>query len=1333
MNIKGKLLFWYLIPTILTGTLIAVISYYFNHKTIKQDIFENLLTVSNKLNKDVRNLIDEKRGLIYAFSSDSIVRECMEGISKRNESAHNYTGRLNTHLARNMQLIDPGIIEVFMIGLDGKVVSSTEINRIGQDVSGEIYFSRTMEMGSCISDLHYSPEFNQNTFEVSSLISVEETHKPTGIIVSRYSGAGLKKVTCSGMSEEFQELMQQNGLGETGETYIVNGNKLMITESRFIEDAVLKQVVDTEGVRVALDNRIGMFGIYPDYRGVPVMGVSRYFEEMGWVLLAEKDVSEAFVPIKRLRYYTVIVGIGGIMVIVAISVFLSGGITRPVRELVESAHAIAEGDLAKEIKVKSKDEIGALASSFDTMRIGLGRLLKNIEEAKHDWENTFDSISDLISIHDENFNIIRCNKAVIRKFNTQPKDLIGKKCYEVFHDINEPYPACPLVRSKETHKPETIEVEDPHMGGIFLISAFPRFDEQGRFIGCVQVARDITKQKEIEKREYILREISEKLSKTLDFETVSKTIFDYIGQIIPHDHTNVVSIDSKTQTVHFLAVKNKGELPYIIKRGRQEALKDVPVYLGYERKEIVYRPYEEIQKRLFQFDNILIEKEKIKRDVLIPLIQGGNVIGFLTLASRSIDTQFFDEDDRPFLKKIANVVVGTVSNALLLERIGESEEKYRRLTETITSVIYRADPESWEATFVNKAIEGIYGYTVDEWLKDPSLREKTIYPADRERTFASVMQSKKELKSSIIQYRILQKDKTVRWVEDHIDWEIDRQGKVVSLNGIMYDITGRRHYERTIAEESGINKILLEMAGAMLKTANVNELIEKSIAIISENLGYDYCSIILRAEVTNSFNAVEAIGKEESIVNMLRILRIKKPYIPLIERMMWSKIRCVVNIDDTDAKTREFMKEIQACSMLIVPLVCREIVTGFILYYHSPDNLTGLHKFSHKEEAVVEGIANQLSLGIENAKLYEELTGKSISLESRVEIMSVMREIDRTILSSLEPVHTYEVATQLVKRIIPCDRVTIVLIDKEAGGFRYTAGWGVELEKGAFVRFEDTNATEAVRTKRPVIRSNIAVEKNLLPLDKSFLEKGFLSDIRIPLIIKGDVYGLLNIGSRRYAGFTSEQIEIAKDIAAQITVAISNANLVTELKDLYFNTVKSLSEAIDAKSKWTRGHSDRVTDMAVSIGEELKLGQADIENLRLAATLHDIGKIGSCDDILDKPEALSKDEQKMMEEHPVRGSDIIKGIKQFKDVTPGVKHHHERFDGGGYPDGLKGGEIPLFARIIFVADSFDAMTSDRPYRKGLSKEKGIEEVRKGAGTQFAPEIVEAFLKINEAK
>ncbi|ODS31283.1 MAG: two-component sensor kinase [Candidatus Scalindua rubra] len=384
MSIKGKILFWFLLPTILIGIVAYGIGYYSIHKTVRQNIFDQLVIAADELQGNIRVFLQEKKGRIIDFSSDGCIKDGTEEITKRDDRVRYNTELLNTHLAKNKLPIDTDILEMFIVDLDGNVISSTEINRIGQNVSSEVYFSKTVKRGSSISDLHYSPEFNQNTFEVARLITSKNIYKKVGILVNRYKGDSLRKATRSGISEEFRELMKQEGLGETGELYIVNSDKLMITESRFVKDAILKQVVATDGVRTTFDNGMGMIGIYPDYRGIPVLGVSRYFEEMDWVILAEKDVSEAFAPIVRLRNIGIIIAITGITVIVTIAVFLSTRVTRPIKKLVETAHTIAEGNLNEEIKVKSKDEIGSLASSFDTMRIGLGKLLKNIEETKED-------------------------------------------------------------------------------------------------------------------------------------------------------------------------------------------------------------------------------------------------------------------------------------------------------------------------------------------------------------------------------------------------------------------------------------------------------------------------------------------------------------------------------------------------------------------------------------------------------------------------------------------------------------------------------------------------------------------------------------------------------------------------------------------------------------------------------------------------------------------------------------------------------------------------------------------------------------------------------------
>jgi PAS domain S-box-containing protein/putative nucleotidyltransferase with HDIG domain len=186
-----------------------------------------------------------------------------------------------------------------------------------------------------------------------------------------------------------------------------------------------------------------------------------------------------------------------------------------------------------------------------------------------------------------------------------------------------------------------------------------------------------------------------------------------------------------------------------------------------------------------------------------------------------------------------------------------------------------------------------------------------------------------------------------------------------------------------------------------------------------------------------------------------------------------------------------------------------------------------------------------------------------------------------------------------------------------------------------------------------------------------------------------------------------------------------------ELEILFDGLVRAFVNAIDAKSPWTKGHSDRVTDYSIAIAKELGFGEDKLRDLKNAALLHDIGKIGTYDIILDKPLKLTPEEYYLINQHPIKGEEILKPIKQLEHLLPVIRHHHERFDGKGYPDGLKGDEIPLMARIICVADSFDSITSDRPYRNAAIKEYAIYELKRCIGTQFDPEVVQAFLRVIE--
>lgn len=343
-----------------------------------------------------------------------------------------------------------------------------------------------------------------------------------------------------------------------------------------------------------------------------------------------------------------------------------------------------------------------------------------------------------------------------------------------------------------------------------------------------------------------------------------------------------------------------------------------------------------------------------------------------------------------------------------------------------------------------------------------------------------------------------------------------------------------------------------------------------------------------------------------------------------------------------------------------------------------------------------------------------------------------MHEIDRSILSTLESDEILETVIRLISRVVPCDRATVVIVDNERKGVVYKAGFGTAFTpKGGFMPFENTSVTEVVKTGRIQYIANLAEMQrtaSLLPLESEFVKEGFLSHIRTPLIIKGEIAAVLSVGSKRPSAFTSEDLATLEKIASQIGVALSNARLVSDLEELFLGTVKTLSSTIDAKSPWTAGHSERVTNYAIQISMEMGLPKDELKNIELAGILHDVGKIGTYEAILDKPGKLTDEELAIMRQHPAKGADILSPIKQLKDKIPAIKYHHEFYDGTGYPDGLKGEAIPLSARILSVADTVDAMGADRPYRKGKLMDAIIAELKRCSGTQFDPKVVEAFLK-----
>ncbi len=276
-----------------------------------------------------------------------------------------------------------------------------------------------------------------------------------------------------------------------------------------------------------------------------------------------------------------------------------------------------------------------------------------------------------------------------------------------------------------------------------------------------------------------------------------------------------------------------------------------------------------------------------------------------------------------------------------------------------------------------------------------------------------------------------------------------------------------------------------------------------------------------------------------------------------------------------------------------------------------------------------------------------------------------------------------------------------------------------------------------------------AFARALLPVDGRDLEPRRLADMEhdadldgevgslfaagltlvCPVVLKSRLAAILAVGEKVSGqDFLAHDLEMLRVLSESAAMAIENARLYKDLQDAYVSTVRLLVSRIEEKDPYTHGHTERVAAYAVGIAQELGFIPEEVQRIQFGAFLHDIGKVHTEDHVLHKPGALTEEEWRMVKMHPLRGAEMVKGVRFLERVTDMIRHHHERVDGRGYPDGLKGDEISTAAKIVNVADAFDAMTTDRPYRAGLTMEQAIAQMTEKAGSQFAAEIVEVFVR-----
>jgi putative nucleotidyltransferase with HDIG domain len=394
-------------------------------------------------------------------------------------------------------------------------------------------------------------------------------------------------------------------------------------------------------------------------------------------------------------------------------------------------------------------------------------------------------------------------------------------------------------------------------------------------------------------------------------------------------------------------------------------------------------------------------------------------------------------------------------------------------------------------------------------------------------------------------------------------------------------------------------------------------------------------------------------------------------------------------------------------SVLAIPIRLHRLSIGAIIAFGKQEGVF----FSENDESIADLLSSQAAASIESSWLYQEL-------RSTLNITSLLYQLSVDVIQTEELSKAAELIAQAAHRVTNSKETGIVLLKRDG---RTEVEVGIDAS-GLHTRREHPQETieQAIANGQSMILS---------------MENGSL--VCYPLLTRGRTYGALwmNIPESRGQNFANIQT-----LANQAAIALERSILLSEsrqqakqleaayaeLEITYDRTLTALMSALDARDRETEGHSTRVSKLAWMLGEELGLTIQPLKALERGALLHDIGKIGISDDILHKSGALTEDEWRIMRIHPDIGARIVEGIPFLQDTLPVIRYHHERWDGSGYPSGLKGEEIPLYARIFAVADVFDALTSSRTYRNKSSPEEALEYMREQAGCLFDPVIVEAL-------
>ena len=650
----------------------------------------------------------------------------------------------------------------------------------------------------------------------------------------------------------------------------------------------------------------------------------------------------------------------------------------------------------------------------------------------------------------------------------------------------------------------------------------------------------------------------------------------------------------------------------------------------------------------------------------------------------------------------------------------ESEEQLKKVTDNVTDAVGMCDLEG-NFTYLSPQSHRILGYSSEELLGKPIFT--IVYKEDLPAMVQQFNDSLRTKKPSSAEYRIATKDGSLVWVETHGNLLYDN-GQVSGAVFVTRDISARKLAEEELRRQGRRTEALLTIGSRLNAELKLDKVLE---AICEETCSALRVKIAayLSYNVTNQrFDLTSSSGLPEELARVFTGLS-REGYDDIT-----GKLGKAGAIPDLAA-----MPELP-----YVQLLLRHGIKSFVYAVIERDGLPiGVVFAGDNEEEVdlpddavelLSGLANQAASAVTNARLLHE------TLTSLQQVQA-LRNIDMAITGSFDLRVTFQVILDEVTGMLKTDAAAILLLDPYSGTLRYEQWRGFnskDLKSITLPQGKGYGGRAAADRQMIQIADLSKVEPD--PVQGALLAKeGFAAYFAVPLITKGTVKGVLEVYHREPVEANSNWLSYLETLAGQTAIAVDNSELLSRLEsssvDLlqaYDATIEGWAHALDLKDEETEEHSQRVTEMTIAMARKMNIKDMNLVHVRRGALLHDIGKMGIPDSILLKPGKLTDEDWVIMHMHPVYAYEMLAPVDYLRPALDIPYCHHEKWDGSGYPRGLKGEEIPLPARIFAVVDVYDALTSDRPYRKAWSEEKTLALIKEDSGKHFDPKVVGVFLQ-----